>query len=83
MKYKNSIVLVLAVATLVCIGLVMLTSTSVWIESESAKYSHLTKQTVFLCIGVILAYILAKLDYTLLKKKKWIIYLGFIISTLL
>ena len=61
----------------------MLTSTSVWIESESAKYSHLTKQTVFLCIGVILAYILAKLDYTLLKKKKWIIYLGFIISTLL
>lgn len=80
---KNSITISVVVAILVCVGIVMLTSTSVWIESDASRYSHLTKQGLFLLLGVTAAYFLSRFDYTIIRKKKWLVLSGFIVSTLL
>ncbi|MGJ8657578.1 MAG: FtsW/RodA/SpoVE family cell cycle protein [Akkermansiaceae bacterium] len=53
---------------LVVLGLIMLASTSVWVETEDSKYSHLIKQARWTGIGVIMATIVACVDYRLFKK---------------
>ena len=58
MGKKNAIFLCLAVTALVTLGLVMLTSTSIWVESGD-KYSMLKKQAMFIGLGVFSAMVAA------------------------
>ena len=73
----------ISVAILLGIGIVMLTSTSVWIESEATRYSHLRKQTMWMFVGLATAWFLAGVDYRAMRKKKWLIFTGFGVSTIL
>ncbi len=68
MGRKNAIIMCLAVTALLVLGLIMLASTSVWIESEDSKYSHLMRQSAWSAIGIILASIVAYVDYRVFKK---------------
>lgn len=68
MGRKNAIMICLGATALVVLGLIMLASTSVWVESESSKYSHLIRQSCWTLVGVILATIVACIDYRLFKK---------------
>jgi len=83
MIHRNAIFVCLSVAVLLGIGIIMLTSTSVWIETDVTRYSHLKKQCLWLGVGLIVAWILAGIDYRVIRKKRWLIYLGFGVSTFL
>jgi len=73
MGRKNATMLCVGVATLVVLGLIMLTSVSVWFEGDESKYSHLRKQIMWAIIGVFSAVSVAYADYRYLKKwSKWI-----------
>jgi len=50
-----SILLCLAVAALVALGLVMLASTSAWVRGVDESYLFLRKQTIMVIIGLVLA----------------------------
>jgi len=50
-----SIFLCLAVAALVALGLVMLTSTSVWVRGIDESYLFVRKQTMMVVVGLVLA----------------------------
>ena len=62
MGSKNAIFLSLAVTALVTLGLVMLTSTSVW-DDEVDGYSLVKKQALFITLGIIGAVFVAHMDY--------------------
>lgn len=62
MGRKNAIVLCLAVTALVTLGLVMLTSTSVW-DDEVDGYTLVKKQAVWIGLGLVCAAGLAMMDY--------------------
>lgn len=66
----------LGATALVVLGLVMLASTSVWVEDENSKYSHLIKQSIWTGIGVILAGLVASVDYRLFKNHAKLIFIG-------
>jgi len=66
MGRKNAIFLCLAVTALVTLGLVMLTSTSVW-DDEVDGYSLVKKQALFIVLGVIGAVFVAHVDYRKLR----------------
>ena len=83
MVHRNAIMVCISVAILLGIGIVMLTSTSVWIESEATRYSHLRKQTMWMFVGLATAWFLAGVDYRAMRKKKWLIFTGFGVSTIL
>lgn len=57
-----------AVAVLAGLGLVMLASTSVWVESDDQHYFHLGRQALWLLAGVALAAALATFDYHRLRR---------------
>ncbi|MBK1789789.1 FtsW/RodA/SpoVE family cell cycle protein [Persicirhabdus sediminis] len=63
MGRRNAILLAIGVAGLVVIGLVMVASTSVWIEAPGERYSHVKRQLVFALIGLFAAGALATIDY--------------------
>lgn len=56
------------------LGLVMLASVSVWMESADSRYSHLRKQGMWLVIGVIGAGVVAMTDYRRFRKWVWPAY---------
>ena len=70
---RNAIMVCVASAALIVLGLVMLASTSVWI-AEGAEYSLLKKQALFLAGGFVAAVVLALTDYRWLRKLSWPIY---------
>ena len=82
MVHRNAIFAIMAVAILLGVGIVMLTSTSVWIESDATKYSHLKKQSLWMGVGLVVAWWLASIDYRIIRKKRWIIYVIFGFSVL-
>jgi cell division protein FtsW len=79
MGRRNAIMICLGTTALVVLGLIMLASTSVWVETEDSKYSHLIKQSSWTAIGVILASIAACIDYRLFKKHAKLIFIGSVI----
>ena len=79
MGKRNAIMICLGATILVVLGLVMLASTSVWVEDENSKYSHLIKQSIWTGIGVVLAGIVASLDYHFFKKHAKAIFIGSVI----
>jgi cell division protein FtsW len=62
MGRKNAVFLCLAVIALVTLGLVMLTSTSVW-DDEVDGYSLVRKQAIWILIGLIGAVWISMVDY--------------------
>jgi len=70
-----SIVLCIAVALLVGLGLVMLASTSAWVLQEGASpYSFVKKQAIMVVIGVVLALVAARVpDAPLRKLWPWVL----------
>jgi len=66
MGRKNAIFLCLAVTALVTLGLVMLTSTSVW-DDEVDGYALVKKQAAFITLGLIAAVFIAHFDYKKLR----------------
>ena len=75
MSRRSAILLCIAVASLVAIGLVMLASTSVWVEEEGERYLHLKRQVLWTGIGLLAAIGLGTMDYRLLRKF-WLPILG-------
>ena len=69
----------LGTTALVVLGLIMLASTSVWVETADSKYSHLIKQSTWTAIGVILASIIACMDYRKFKKHAKLIFISSVI----
>ncbi len=74
MGRRNAVFLCLAVTALVTLGLVMLTSTSVW-DDEVNGYALVKKQAVFIAIGLVGAVIVSAVDYRKLRPL-WIPMLG-------
>lgn len=68
MGRKNAIYLCLAVTALVTLGLVMLTSTSVW-DDEVDGYALVKKQAMWIGLGVVMAVIASACDYR--KLRQW------------
>lgn len=66
MGKKNALFLCIAVTALVILGLVMLTSTSIWVESGE-KYSMLKNQIAFIALGIFAAGVVAMFDYRKLR----------------
>lgn len=79
MGRRNAIMICLGTTALVVLGLIMLASTSVWVESENSKYSHLIKQSAWTVIGVFLASIIAYMDYRKFKKHAKLIFISSVI----
>lgn len=74
MNSKNGIFICISTAALVVLGLVMLASTSVWIEEDATKYTLLQKQLKWTVIGLAVAFFLARIDYDRLRKHSILIY---------
>ena len=79
MGRKNAIYLCLAVTALVTLGLVMLTSTSVW-DEEVDGYILVKKQSIWISLGLISAIAVSAYDYRKLRRW-WVVF--FVISCLL
>ena len=79
MGRKNAIYLCLAVTALVTLGLVMLTSTSVW-DDEVDGYILVKKQSIWISLGLISAIAVSAYDYRKLRLW-WVVF--FVISCLL
>jgi len=62
MGRKNAIFLCLAVTALVTLGLVMLTSTSIW-DDDVDGYALVKKQAMWIAVGLIGAVFISMLDY--------------------
>lgn len=66
MARNSAIILLSAVAALVVLGLIMLSSTSVWSEEmrgAADPYALVKKQLLWLCLGSLGAWLLSLLDY--------------------
>ncbi len=74
MGRKNAVFLCLAVTALVTLGLVMLTSTSVW-DDEVNGYALVKKQAMFIALGLVGAVIISSVDYRRLRPL-WLPMLG-------
>ena len=69
MEKRGAIVLCVAVAALVAIGLVMLASTSVWTKfDDPQQYFHLKRQVLWTTVGLGVALALGWMDYRLLRR---------------
>lgn len=76
MGTRNAIMVCVAVAALVVLGLVMLASTSPWIEDMDSQYKHLTRQSIMTAVGAVGAVLLAFTDYRLLRKYSGWVFAG-------
>jgi cell division protein FtsW len=83
MGRRNAIMICLGVTALVVLGLIMLASTSVWVETEDSKYSHLIRQSSWTAIGIFLASIVAFMDYRIFKKYAKLIFIFSVILLVL
>ncbi len=79
MGRKNALIVCISVILLVVLGLIMLASTSVWVESAESKYSHLKKQSIWTGVGTVAAFVAAVVDYRFLKKHAKLIFFGSLI----
>lgn len=70
----NAIMVCIVVALLIVLGLVMLASTSVWIEEAGTRYSHLRKQGLFAGIGAASAIFFAIVDHRIFRKYAKLIF---------
>jgi len=68
MGRQSAIILCVSVAALVSIGLVMLASTSVWVETEDMQYFHVKRQVVWTAVGLGAAVLLGWMDYRALRR---------------
>lgn len=68
MGRRSAIILCVAVAALVALGLVMLASTSVWAEEEAQRYLHVRRQILWTGVGIVAAFAMALVDYRLLRR---------------
>lgn len=68
MQRSASIILCTAVAALVVLGLVMLTSTSVWVKNVQYEYKLLVRQGVMVVIGLVGACVLSQVNPTWLRR---------------
>ena len=71
MAKGTSIILCLAVAALITLGLVVLASASATWDSSSEQYSYLVRQIGWLVIGVGVMITMALIDYRILQKFAW------------
>jgi len=74
MARHSALIVSITVALLVALGLVMLASTSVWIETEGQNYYHLTRQAMWVGIGLAAAVLAASIDYRLLRRW-WVVWM--------
>lgn len=68
MRRHCSIILCLAVAVLVVLGLVMLTSTGAWVRNVEQPYLFVRRQSVVVVIGVIAAVASSRVSEELMRK---------------
>ncbi|MFT6862088.1 MAG: cell division protein FtsW [Akkermansiaceae bacterium] len=78
-----SIILCLAVAALITLGLVMLASASAKWDASSDQYSFLVRQALWLGIGVVVMTIMALLDYRILQRLTWPLFVAVCIALIL
>lgn len=70
-----SIILCTAVAVLVVLGLIMLTSTGAWVRGFD-EHHFLMRQTIWLCVGLFGAVIAAKLPLDFFRKWSYVMLFG-------
>lgn len=70
-----SIILCTAVAVLVVLGLIMLTSTGAWVRGFD-EHHFLLRQTIWLCVGLFGAVIAAKLPLDFFRKWSYVMLFG-------
>ncbi|MCX6873886.1 MAG: FtsW/RodA/SpoVE family cell cycle protein [Verrucomicrobia bacterium] len=68
MLRRSSILLCVAVAALVALGLTMLTSTGAWVHGVEAPYFFLCKQASMAAVGLVMAVLVAQVSPELLRK---------------
>lgn len=78
-----SIILCLAVAALITLGLVMLASASSKWDVKSEQYSILVRQALWLGIGIVVMTLMALLDYRMLQKLTWPLFIGVCLALIL
>ncbi len=78
-----SILLCLAVAALVALGLVMLASTSAWVRGVDESYLFLRKQTIMVVIGLVLAIVAAFVPGEWMRKLAPWMWMGSLVLLLL
>ena len=71
----NVFLLILAVAALLTIGIVMLTSTGAYAqENKGDPNYYFSRQLMWLCVGVAACVTAALIDYRWMEKRWWILY---------
>lgn len=78
-----SIFLCLAVAALITLGLVMLASACAKWDYSVNQYSYLVRQAIWLGIGVAVMTVMALMDYRILQKLAWPLFVMVCIALLL
>lgn len=68
MGRSSAIILCIAVAAMVTLGLIMLASTSVWVEDEDGQYFHVKRQVLWTAVGFAVALVMGWMDYRLLRR---------------
>jgi cell division protein FtsW len=68
MQRSASIILCTAVAALVVLGLVMLTSTSAWVKNVEYEYKLLIRQSVMVGVGLVGACLISRVNPTWLRR---------------
>ncbi len=68
MLRHSSTILIIAVALLCGLGLVMLASTGVWVRGMENPYHFVTRQALMVCIGLVAAYVMARMPPDWLRK---------------
>jgi cell division protein FtsW len=75
--FINVFLLVIAVAALITVGIVMLTSTGAYAqENKGDPGYYLTHQLMWLGVGVIMCVVAALIDYRWMEKRWWLFYSG-------
>ena len=72
MGEKSAYILVLAVVSLLGLGIVMLLSTSVFIADRADIYHDVHRQLVWLLLGSVTCVFFAVIDYRFWKRSRWI-----------
>ena len=75
MQPSASIILCTAVAALVVLGLVMLTSTSAWVKNVEYEYKLLVRQGIMVGVGLVGACVMSRVNPTWLRRA-WPIAMG-------
>ena len=75
--FLNVFLLVIAVAALITVGVVMLTSTGAYAQDNKGDPNfYLTHQLMWLVIGTVMCLVAALVDYRWMEKRWWLFYAG-------